>query len=216
MKTIQVTTTNLFYYMAKHDEYREKLFKEILPPVERVKDNIMEEFDYDTVMEFDYLQRVFYETMRIEPPVMAANAQYSTVDITIGKDNKKLDVPAGLSFMMHLEALHHHPETWKQHMDYIPDRFNNDSDWSKTPEGKPRSSLAFNPFLGGKRICLGKSFAEVVFRFTLPLIYHHVSIDFTDADKQRAHKDRYGLGCSTELKLPMKVTIKNEVKLPNE
>lgn len=56
MKTIQVSTTNLIYYLTKHPEIKQKLLKEILPPVELVKNNILEGLDYETVMEFEYLQ----------------------------------------------------------------------------------------------------------------------------------------------------------------
>ena len=56
MKTIQISTANLIYYMTKHAEIKEKLLAEILPPVEAVQVNIMEGLDYDTVMEFGYLQ----------------------------------------------------------------------------------------------------------------------------------------------------------------
>jgi hypothetical protein len=55
MKTIQVSTTNLIYYLTKHPEYKSKLLQEILPPVESVKDNIVDGLEYDTVMEFEYL-----------------------------------------------------------------------------------------------------------------------------------------------------------------
>ena len=41
---------------------------EILPPVEKVKDNILEGLDYDTVMEFEYLHNCYSESLRIEPP----------------------------------------------------------------------------------------------------------------------------------------------------
>lgn len=55
MKTIQISTSNMIYYMEKHPEYKEKLLKEILPPVEKVKDNILQGLTYDTVQEFNYL-----------------------------------------------------------------------------------------------------------------------------------------------------------------
>jgi cytochrome P450 len=55
MKTIQVTTTNMMYYLTKHPEHKAKLLTEILPPVEAAKNNIVEDFNYDTVMEFEYL-----------------------------------------------------------------------------------------------------------------------------------------------------------------
>lgn len=56
MKTIQVTTTNLIYYLTKYPEHKKRLLEEILPPVAKISDSIVEKFDYDTVMEFEYLQ----------------------------------------------------------------------------------------------------------------------------------------------------------------
>lgn len=58
MKTIQTSTTNLIYYLTKHQDIKAKLMKEILPPVEQAaaKGSVLDNFDYDTVMEFDYLQ----------------------------------------------------------------------------------------------------------------------------------------------------------------
>ena len=38
------------------DKIKEKLLKEILPAVELVKNNIVDGLEYETVMEFDYLQ----------------------------------------------------------------------------------------------------------------------------------------------------------------
>ena len=54
-KTIQISTTNLIYYLTKHPEIKAILMDEILPPVEKVKENILEGLNYDTVMEFEYL-----------------------------------------------------------------------------------------------------------------------------------------------------------------
>lgn len=78
MKTIQISTTNLIYYMNKHPEYKQKLLAEILPPVEAVKDNIVEGLTYDTVMEYEYLIQCFSESLRIEPP--AAVSTYLEMD----------------------------------------------------------------------------------------------------------------------------------------
>lgn len=55
MKTIQVSSTNLIYYLTKHPEFKSTLLQEILPPVERVSDNIVDGLEYETVMEFEYL-----------------------------------------------------------------------------------------------------------------------------------------------------------------
>ena len=69
MKTVQSTTTNIICYMDKFPEIKKKLFDEILPPVEKVRDNILDGLKFETVTDFDYLQRCFYEVLRIEPVV---------------------------------------------------------------------------------------------------------------------------------------------------
>lgn len=55
METIQVSTTNLIYYVNRDKEIQKKFLAEILPPIEKVKDDILNKLEYDTVMEFDYL-----------------------------------------------------------------------------------------------------------------------------------------------------------------
>jgi len=77
MKTIQISTTNLIYYLTKHQNIKEKLLKEILPPVEAVKDNLIEDFTLDTVTDFEYLSNCYNESLRIEPPV--ANSSQLTM-----------------------------------------------------------------------------------------------------------------------------------------
>lgn len=59
----------MIWYLTKHPEVKAKLMQEVLPKIEKVKDDIMGSFDYETVMDFDYMQQVFYETMRIESPL---------------------------------------------------------------------------------------------------------------------------------------------------
>ena len=85
-----------------------------------------------------------------------------------------------------------------------------DNIWLLAADGKPRSTFAFTPFFGGKRICLGKTFAEVTIRFTIPLIYYHV--DFEKLVDHEYKKELYSVGGSREIKLPMKVRILNPVK----
>ena len=83
MKTIQVSTTNLIYYLTKHSEIKTKLLNEILPPVQLASDNIVENLSYDTVMDFNYLQHCYYESLRIEPPVSGSIPQMFTKDSVI-------------------------------------------------------------------------------------------------------------------------------------
>ena len=37
--------------------------------------------------------------------------------------------------------------------------------------------------MGGKRVCLGKTFAETNIRFTIPLLFHHFDFKFVSEDQ---------------------------------
>merc|ERR1712166_523719 len=57
--------------------------------------------------------------------------------------------------------LHHNQEQWKEPEKFIPERFDPESDYSKTPSGEKRDPGSYMPFLTGKRSCFGKTFAEI-------------------------------------------------------
>jgi cytochrome P450 len=88
MKTIQMSTTNLIYYLHKHPEIKAKLLNEILPPVEAVKDNIIAGLDYETVMDFEYLYHCYSESLRIEPPASVSFQLNMSQDTHITVDGK--------------------------------------------------------------------------------------------------------------------------------
>ena len=57
---------------------------------------------------------------------------------------------------------------WRSPDEFIPERFDSASDWALTPDGRKRHPFCFTPFLGGSRICLGKTFVESVGKIMLP------------------------------------------------
>ena len=69
----------------------------------------------------------------------------------------------------------------------------------------------FNPFLGGKRVCLGKTFAETVIRFTVPLLYFHFDFEVVNKD-YLTKKPHYTLGGYTSPVFDVKFITKNLVK----
>ena len=52
-----------------------------------------------------------------------------------------------------------------------------------TPSGEKRSHYAFIPFLGGKRICLGKTFVEIISKITGPSVLSHYDFEFTSEEQ---------------------------------
>jgi cytochrome P450 len=57
--------------------------------------------------------------------------------------------------------------------------------------------------MGGKRVCLGKTFAETAVRFTLPLMYHHFDFKLKDPNFE---KPKYSVGGEEEPKIMMFIT----------
>jgi len=51
-----------------------------------------------------------------------------------------------------------------------------------TPDGKKRNPMSFGPFLGGKRICLGKTFAETTAKIVAPSILYNFDLDFINPE----------------------------------
>ena len=69
----------------------------------------------------------------------------------------------------------------------FPERFDPTSKYYLTPKGEKRPNYAFSPFLGGMRICLGKSFIEIISKFVGPTIISNFDFDFF-TDDQRLYK----------------------------
>ncbi len=66
--------------------------------------------------------------------------------------------------------------------EFIPDRFDPKSPYYLTPDGKKRHPLSFGPFLGGKRICLGKTFAENFGKCVLSVVISQMDFTFTNSE----------------------------------
>jgi cytochrome P450 len=79
-----------------------------------------------------------------------------------------------------IHYLHHNKEEWIDPEKFIPERFVPSSPYYLTPEGTKRHPMSFGPFLGGKRICLGKTFAEIVAKVVGTTLIHHLDFEFLD------------------------------------
>ena len=63
-------------------------------------------------------------------------------------------------------------------MKYIPERFDPESPLSLTPSAGKRNPNSFVPFFGGKRICVGKTFAESVGKVLVSIVASQLDFEF--------------------------------------
>ena len=79
---------------------------------------------------------------------------------------------------------------WFSPEKFMPERFDTSSPYYKRPDGKKRNPLSFNPFFGGKRICLGKTFAEIIAKFVVPALLSRFTFDLVDQDYITGAKEK--------------------------
>jgi cytochrome P450 len=103
-----------------------------------------------------------------------------------------------------MQAIMRDPKQWIRPREFNPARFDPNSEMYKRPDGRPRNPLAFCPFSGGRRICAGKTFAEIMLNITIPLIYYHFEFEFT-SEEQRTNKPAYMISAFKNPSMPFKV-----------
>ena len=164
MITIQYTTLNLIYYLTRYPEYKEKFLAETEPVMRKASDDVVNKLDYETVQDFHYLKCCYQESLRLETP--APISFHSTVTQTTsigGPGVPTLTIEPGTIVLVIAEEVHKDPTEWRDPHTFNPTRFDTnleDNDMLLRPDGRPRNPMSFNAFSGGRRICLGKTFAE--------------------------------------------------------
>jgi len=99
--------------------------------------------------------------MRWEAPLSRSTSMTMTEDVQL----PGFVLRAGDVFAVDMYNLHRRKDQWIEPEKYIPERFDPASPYYLTPKGTKRHAFAFSPFLGGKRICIGKTFAETSSKF---------------------------------------------------
>ena len=152
-------------------------------------------------MDLEYLNRVMNEALRYEPPVSVPTTVYCLDDVQLG--NYKFE--KGDFIIPNFYGLHMNESEWQRPSEFLPDRFDNSNELSRTPEGKKRNPASFCPFNGGMRICLGKTFAEA--QLKLVSTYMTQSFDFKHVDpKFQAGEFPYAHFVQSQVK-PVYVTL---------
>jgi len=147
-ETTAHTLAFTFGLLALYPNEQEKLFQQIKEVLADGRHPTYEDMPLLT-----YSMAVFYETLRMYPPVPVI-PKWSSEDTILTASNsagqtKKIPVPKGTSALIATFAVHYNPRYWVEPHSFKPARFL--EDW-------PRD--AFVPFSVGARACLGRKFFE--------------------------------------------------------
>ena len=201
-QTSAITTQNLVVALIKHPEYQDKLLQEfeeelIKPHFKeegeknqteltkgqtREQVDILDMIDFETGSNLKLYINCFNESLRMMPPVYFSSSVTMSENVQCGP----LAIRKGDSISISMYHLCNNPNEWIEPRTFIPERFDHESKYHLTPDGKKRNPYSFSPFLGGARICIGKTFVEAVSKLVLPTLLQSFKFDFekgVDKDK---------------------------------
>jgi cytochrome P450 len=141
------TTANaltwMWYLLAINPDARERMLAEVDEVLEGRTPTV------DDVPRLPWTTACFQEAMRLYPPAWSIPRTAIAEDVIDGHR-----IPKGATVFIPVHAIHHDERFWPDPETYDPTRFLGDS-----ARGRHRS--AYLPFGGGRRICIGTSFALI-------------------------------------------------------
>ena len=150
--TTTSTLSALFYELAKHPEWQERLREELW-------DGAAPGIDLTALEGARYSEMAAKETLRLYPPV-PTQPRLATEDLSW----QGYDIPAGSFVAISSLYTHRMPEHWPAPQSFDPLRFDNEGLRHK---GHP---YAWFPFGGGAHLCIGMHFALL----EIKVVLHHV------------------------------------------
>ena len=109
------------------------------------------------------MNRVIMEGLRYQPPGGITPFVFDR-DVTLAN---KLTVKKGDTVRVMHWYMHKSTDQWQRPHEYLPDRFDPESPLYLTPSGKKRNTMSYVPWSAGKRVCFGKTFAEMNLKIML-------------------------------------------------
>ncbi|KAG0230597.1 hypothetical protein BGW42_000861 [Actinomortierella wolfii] len=147
----------MFYHLKKYPEIQAKMREEI----DAVFPQNSDDYSYDIIArEMPYVKAVFYETLRLFPPVAISGVFAFGPDVL--PNGTRVDAGDLIGFSSYCMA--RVTDIWgPDAYEFRPERWLISDNTTKSPFGKFKNenSFKFNSFNGGPRICLGQQFSTL-------------------------------------------------------
>jgi len=121
-----------------------------------------------------YLEDVIKETLRMYPPIHIGN-RITAEQVDFGEGQT---IPAGHRMFYSIFLTQRDPQVWENAEQFTPERFG---------PGKRNPAMAFIPFGGGSRSCIGSAFGLMEARLTIGRILRQYDLEPLNASKIHIH-----------------------------
>jgi cytochrome P450 len=182
--TTQMTTQTVLVHFATNKASLERVRAEFYSNTGVSKDLSYEEMARESITmencgDLSYLTNVIYEALRVNSPAPTSSHLHFEKDTKIGG----LHVKAYDPILINIYPMHYNSRYWQDPKRFNPDRFDPEHPDSLTPDGKKRPQTCWLPFNGGKRICFGKTFAEMVLKVITSMLSQRFNFELVEAGK---------------------------------
>ena len=141
--TSTLTLSSIFYYLAKHPEWQDRLRAEALALGKP-------HLDHEDLARLELSGLVMKEAMRLIAPVHGIPRK-TVKDVEF----KGVRIPKGSYVVVSPLITHHLPDWWQRPEEFDPERF------SEARAEHKRHPYQFIPFGGGAHMCIGLHFADI-------------------------------------------------------
>lgn len=178
-QNISAAIAATLYQLCKSPEALAKLKEEILEELfdgeKPAPEDIRKAVTRDNVKELEYLELVVKEALRISPSIYG-KVQVTKADLDI--DGFKLK--EGTHVFPCSSVVGMSNQVWQRPTEFLPERFDSDSELFDLPSGDKRDPIAWLPFGAGPRVCMGDSYSK--YHMKVVLIYLLAQFDLEGAD----------------------------------
>lgn len=175
----------VLYEISRNKNVQEKLRMEIETVVADSRSSV----PFETLITMPYLDQVFYESLRLHPPIpYTTRLCNKATELTDSRN--KIDIPKGTALWIPIHSIHRDSQHYENPAEFIPERFDKDV---KTF----REKCVLLPFGDGGRICLGQNLGIVQVKAAVVELMRHFELicceSVTDEDVEIAPKEFFNV-----------------------
>ena len=160
----------------------------------------------DAAYDLAYLSQVIQESLRFSTIAAKSSDFVVSKDVVAGN----YTIKAGDALSIYINGLHFNKNEWQRPYEFLPERFDDANPLSLTPGGKKRNPFSWMPFNGGKRVCFGKTFADLNLKIAAIYMIEYFDMKLVDPKFDKNNFPMLSIGMTKILPIEVELTPYDE------